>query len=173
MKIIKTRLLPIGAVLALAGTLLVITPKAAHAVVAALVQVANTTANPAITQDTSKQAAQAVEVFCTDAGNVCYSLLPGGNDSAPNQYSVPANQTLMVTSVDVTMVTTTAKTCEASVTLLTNGISRKAWEVDQIATNHFDYPTGFALAPGALLTMNQTSLTCRAIMTLEGYLTAN
>ena len=60
MKITKRTLLGWGAV-ALAITLLILAaPKAAHAIVATLVQVANTSANPAITQDVSKLASQNV-----------------------------------------------------------------------------------------------------------------
>ena len=68
MRFAKRLLMAAGAV-ALTGLMgTMIAPKAAHAVVSTLVQVANTIANPAITQDTSKTAAQLVNPSCDPSG---------------------------------------------------------------------------------------------------------
>jgi hypothetical protein len=50
MKLINNRFVQASAALAVVATLALVTPRAAHALAAALVQVSNTTANPAITQ---------------------------------------------------------------------------------------------------------------------------
>lgn len=70
-----------------------IAPKAVHGAVAALVQVANTTAAPALTLDISKSAAQGVNLFCTV--NQCV------NSGGVVAYVVPAGQNLIVTSLDI------------------------------------------------------------------------
>ena len=63
MQFLKRSSMVAGA-LALAALLLILAaPKRVHAAVAPLIQVANTIANPAITQDTSKTAAQLVNLF--------------------------------------------------------------------------------------------------------------
>ena len=65
----------------------------------ALVQVANTAANPAMTQDTSKQVSQIMELTCGAAAQKCMQLLP----DAPLQSSaitVPTGQTLVVTNIE-------------------------------------------------------------------------
>jgi len=101
MRFVKNLFIGIGAV-ALAGvTLTLLAPKTVHGAVATLVQVANTAANPAVTQDTTNQAAQIVTLFCTNVSGVqCNQVLPQGSYS-DGYYVVPAGQNLVVTSVDV------------------------------------------------------------------------
>ena len=64
------RILMVAGTAALAGILaLAIAPKAAHALVVTLVQVANTTANPVPTEDIRGTASQILELTCaTDTG---------------------------------------------------------------------------------------------------------
>jgi hypothetical protein len=54
MKIVRRLLIGAGAILLAAALLTLASPKSAHALVAALVQVTNTTANPAVTLDADK-----------------------------------------------------------------------------------------------------------------------
>jgi hypothetical protein len=64
-----------------------------------LVQVANAAANPAMTQDTSKQVSQIVKLTCGAAAQKCTRLLP----DAPLQsaaFTVPTGQTLVVTNIE-------------------------------------------------------------------------
>lgn len=83
-------------------------PRAAHAVVAALVQVTNTASRPLISQGIGNQAAQIVQIECgylpdTQTLEGC-NLIPATRifpSPAPNIYTVPNGQTLVVTSVDI------------------------------------------------------------------------
>jgi hypothetical protein len=85
--------------LACAAALLIVSfPKAAHAVAAALVQITNTTANPAVTQDVSKRAGEIVELNCDQQfyqTQYCYPLV------GDSPYVVPAGKSLVITTVDV------------------------------------------------------------------------
>src|SRR5208282_3787265 len=94
------RMLMIAGALALTGILgVAMAPKVAHGLVASMVQVANTAANPAITQETSKQVAQIVELTCGAANTTCTQVLP----DAPlptTAYTVPTGQTLVLTNVE-------------------------------------------------------------------------
>src|ERR1700722_4472252 len=88
------------------GALTLVVPRAAHAVAAALVQVTNTAANPATTQDTSKSASQLVTlgggrvIFNSDGAVQLGQALPGLPES-PTGYSVPLGTNLVITGVDV------------------------------------------------------------------------
>ena len=78
------------------AALMLAVPRAAHAVAAALVEVVNTTANPAITQDTSKQASQIVTLVCypansLPAANACIQIDARAHYSATQPYAVPSN----------------------------------------------------------------------------------
>ena len=93
------------------GGLLLVVPKAAHAITAALVQVVNTAANPAVTQDVSKLASQIVTLTPSPTADgvdlpphqktLLYQMFPNGTIAA-TPYVVPAGQSLVVTSMDVT-----------------------------------------------------------------------
>src|SRR6201997_5426256 len=92
-----------GGAAVLAAVLTLAAPRAAHAVVAALVQVANTTANPAVTQDTSKAASQIVHLTTLGQSAVSplsltalHQYIPGGTFGPA--YVVPAGQNLVITS---------------------------------------------------------------------------
>lgn len=77
-------------------------PRAVHAVVAAMVQVVNTTANPAITQDTSKQASQIVTLIgypTPTATSYSYQVQEDAT-CATVPYIVPAGMHLVVTTID-------------------------------------------------------------------------
>jgi hypothetical protein len=105
MRFVKSALMGTGA-LALAALLLsLLAPKAAHAIVATLVQVVNTTANPAITQDTSKQASQIVTLDCTPIastppGAVSCVQVDAQSFRSVAQYEVPAASRFILTSLE-------------------------------------------------------------------------
>jgi hypothetical protein len=71
-----------GGTLLAAGVLTIAVPRAAHAVTSALVQITNTIANPAVTQDVSRLAPQAVHLSCGIVhgglvqGTVCGQVSP-------------------------------------------------------------------------------------------------
>jgi hypothetical protein len=101
---------PMKAVAGTAGVLFVLllaAPRAAHAVAAALVQVANTTASPAVTQDVSKMASQLVELTAPiDAfpnGGIPVELSridPATGQIGASSFVVPPGQNFVITGVD-------------------------------------------------------------------------
>jgi hypothetical protein len=103
MRFTKLSLFIAGAV----GILMLGVPRAAHAVAAALVQVANTASSPVINQGIGNQAAQIVQIECTyNPGGFptqCVAVPATGITpyavGAP-PYVVPAGETLVVTAVD-------------------------------------------------------------------------
>jgi hypothetical protein len=158
-----------GAVALATAVLLLAAPRAAHAIAATLVQVTNTAANPAITQGTEKQAAQLVDLFAQPSSGEFFNVLPTGNFIYG--YTIPSNQYLVITGVDVT-----PATCQgsSSVTLVTSGsLEIKSWYVSGGITTHFDYPSGILLAPGLTPTASFSSTGCASFVQMHGYLTSN
>jgi hypothetical protein len=101
MKFAKSLLIGTSSVV-LAGFLLtLLAPKALRAVAATLVQVANTASNPAITQDTSRQASQIVTLSCV-TGGVCLQVNANSQYTVGAQYYVPSGQNLVITSIEYT-----------------------------------------------------------------------
>jgi len=109
MKFAKRLLMVFGAV-ALASILaIILTPKATHAVVSTLVQMTNTVANPGVTEDVSKTSSSIVNLICPTIGGAsdfCQEVLPDGEIAAGGFYIVPANQRLVIASIDVEPCTT-------------------------------------------------------------------
>jgi hypothetical protein len=101
MKLLKQAMAVLGTVMVVAIIAALVTPKTAHAIVATLVEVVNTTANPAITQDTSKQASQILTLYCPSTSSLmpCYQLDEQGVLSTI-QYTVPSTSHYVITSID-------------------------------------------------------------------------
>lgn len=102
---IPRSVLSLAAAIAAAGVLTLAVPRAAHAIAATLVQVVNTTANPAIAQDTSKQASQIVTLVCRPAvsfpaPNACIQIDGRAHISQTQPYAVPPNSNFVLTSFD-------------------------------------------------------------------------
>lgn len=102
---IPKSILSFGAVAVASGALTLAVPRAAHAIAATLVQIVNTTANPAITQDTSKQASQIVTLVCRPVvsfptSNACIQIDGRAHYSPTQPYAVPANSNFVLTSFD-------------------------------------------------------------------------
>jgi hypothetical protein len=96
-----------GSVAAAALALTLFVPKTAHAVAAAFVQVVNTAASPAIAQDVSKLASE--NVLLWNSGNTInphsaqfLSQVLANGSTAPSAFVVPAGESLVITSVDIT-----------------------------------------------------------------------
>jgi hypothetical protein len=151
--------------------LILAAPRAAHAIAATLVQVTNTTANPAITQSVGQQASQLASLGATTIGgqpSTFLSFLP--NNTYVLGYAVPANQYLVITSADIM-----AQGCPSVyVSLFVSNLQLQSWIVSGTNTSHFAYPSGFVIAPGAtpLEVVNGPS-SCSASLQLNGYLTSN
>jgi hypothetical protein len=81
-------------------------PRTVHAVAAALVEVTNTAANPAVTESVAFQAAQHVTLLCPTTE---FELAHPGDDycgTAPtssgyNPYVVPQSESFIVTAIDI------------------------------------------------------------------------
>src|SRR5579863_4422906 len=82
------------------SVLILAAPRAAHAIAATLVQVTNTPANPAVTQSVGQQASQLVNLLAIGSSGTQFSRVsPGG--LVTFGYTVPANQYLVITAVDL------------------------------------------------------------------------
>jgi len=165
MGLAKRFLMGTGAVAlaALIGTL--IAPKAAQAVVSTLVTVANTIANPAITQDTSKTASQLVNLFCDPSGGSarCISLDGGA------AFNVPAGQTLVITSVIITNMLGGSGTDTVELSTASFGWFQY-YLVPNATTSQFEYPSGIKIAAGYPI---WAAASIEHFVYVFGYLTAN
>lgn len=174
-RIVKTLAVILGAgLLVFVGAMF--GPRTAHAIVATLVQVANTTANPAITQDTSKQAAQVVSLLCQESPLLCIQILEAGG-IASGAYSVPTGLHLVVTSADVFV--NTPFTSPGTQMYLQNTASGEPYEYFNIPEGsggaQFNFGSGFSVASGSGLSLNEAFLSSggSVVFYVHGYLTAN
>ena len=161
MKLVKGMLMGIGAIALVASLLNLVAPKAVHGAVAALVDVANTTAAPALTLDISKSASQHVELSCAPAG--CFLL------SSFLPYVVPAGQNLVVTSVDIS-----TECCAGNAQLnIDTGSTGEGWLVpNDTLTHSFQYPSGIVYPAGVTFNSTVVSMNANvAFVFLEGFLT--
>jgi hypothetical protein len=144
-----------------------VTPKTAHALVAALVQITNTTNNPAITQDVSTTASQMVILTCR--------VLPSGDGSCAVtgtliQYVVPTGKSLVVTAVDIQNIGGPQNVTLNS-DIAGRDIAGLAAYQNISGQLHYAYPSGLFWAPGASVTISSSSLATSVF--LYGYLTSN
>jgi len=147
-------------------------PKVAHAVAAALVQVSNTAASPAVTQDVSKLSAQANQFWCPYSFVGCF-FYPG----TASAYTVPTGKTLMITAVDFVWEGSGAPTgnlytlyCGTS-PILANDVGE--WYLAGGASpTHYSYPTGFPAPSGCEIHV-VSSVQSNYDVIVRGYVTAN
>jgi hypothetical protein len=165
-------------------------PRAAHAVAATLVQVANTASTPVIAQGIGNQAAQIMQIECgygpdTIAPNTCFAMPASGIPAYPPPYSyvVPEGQTLVVTAVDILSGASAGSPCNSSALVgvmlnvppgATEGVTRKFWIVPAgTGTAHYVYPSGILFAPGtSIVYVRNFTTTCTLTLDMHGYLTA-
>ena len=171
-----------AAVVIAAGMLLVV-PRAAHAVAATLVQVVNTAANPAITQDTSKQASQIVTLVCNPvvtfpSSSACIQVDGHGQYSQIQPYAVPPTASLVITGLDYDPNGAPSGQGTLSILDQTNAVPiDNAFE--NIGVPNFSlplqvqFPSGIVLAgtarPAIVLSIGSTN----PFIYLHGYLTSN
>jgi hypothetical protein len=183
MKFAKRMLMVVGSVALAAMLLSVPAPKAVHATVAALVNVVNTAANPAGTEDISKAASQIVELQCLlaipEQTTSCESRSAGLTYSS---FTVPAGQTLIITSVDISAVPAGPGT--TAIALFQDHLGeREVWVVPSANVTQLQFPSsGIPISSGSTLIMqnisDDTSITsngstAQAAMVIHGYLTSN
>jgi hypothetical protein len=181
MVIWNTRAFKLGAGALALGAIGLLTPRAAHALAATLVQVTNTIANPAITQGTNTAASQLVLLQTPFGGSLSPNspltaldqIIPtSGLSTSP--YVVPAGQTLVVTGMDVT-----AYGPGGAFMVLVNpaagGNTPVAWvSVPKSGTQQQTFATGIAFPAGAqVLVFNSVGATGSADVFVRGYLTTN
>lgn len=175
----RKAIVPVLWLTAAALVLLLITPRAVHALVATLVQVANTTANPAITQDTSKQASQTVTLSCPIyilPALACYSIDQHGIFSFPTQYVVPSSANFVVTGMDY--VPLGVGTSSAILAIYDNGTTGSGYEEIKLANannqGQIMFPTGIVLGAGVTPRVSFVGPSTQIpLVTLHGYLTSN
>ena len=168
--------------------LVVCVPRAAHAVVAALVQVSNTVSAPAITQSVSEQAQQLLEVECifeqqVSPDSFCNFIAPTGLANGPSSaVTISPTQNFVITSVDLKVVGPGFSTCpydySSSVQINSPGgqITRKSRMVAaHSGTQHFAYPSGILIAGGTQFVgvsgVVSTTTPCSLTVDMFGYLT--
>jgi len=165
--------LSVGLVALTAGVLTLAAPRAVHAAAAVLVQVVNTAANPVITQSTPSQAAQLVNLEGNTSGPTfsSFASVSGGIVTVigtPPAYSVPANQALVITDVDI------QPTCSGPIEIVI-GIEtpNMAWSVSGPNTSHFEYRSGTVFPEGSTPHVAGSSSACPVDVRMHGYLTLN
>ena len=183
MRLAQRTLTRFGAVLLAAVVLSLIVPHAAHAVVATLVQLVNTAAAPAVTQDVSKLASQNVSFSSQlNDANPAPLISRGKDGVSGSAFTVPAGQTLILTSVNFTP--DSASNFAPTVLLQdsSNLNSRYGvwWAPAGVTaaggvSSQFTYPVGIAIQSGITpsLTVSQPGFLGIIGVDLQGYLTSN
>jgi hypothetical protein len=171
--------------LVLVSGVAVLTPRAVHAVVATLVQVVNTAANPAITQDTSKQASQILTLQCAPqtsypSTSSCLQVDDHGQ-AASTQYQVPASTHFILTSLEYVPL---GPSGNANLSIFDQNPSFSAFSqfeflgiTDLTKQTNFQFSSGIdmgsATQPAIVLEPPVSSLIGFYCIRLHGYLTAN
>lgn len=170
----------ITAGLAAVGVLSVFTAKPLLAQArAALVQVVNTAAAPAVSQDVSKLASQNISFLSSPVafpGSDSLHILgkDGQFNAAP--YTVPAGQTLIITSVD--FFPNSAFSFSPAVALKNSANAASlygVWLAASGVSTQFLYPTGIAIQGGTTPAFNISQPTFSGVLNVlvHGYLTSN
>jgi hypothetical protein len=178
MKFLKSLLMGTGGVVLAGLVLALLAPKAAHAVVATAVQVVNTSANPAITEDASRQASQIVTISCTLTTErfppACASFLPngqlGGTPGPHGGYVVPANQYFVLKSMD-----TSFSSAPLSITIMLFNPQNVSFSIEGVSVpgnSQMSFSSGIVAGPGMEIVPFE-GLPEVNIVTLHGYLTSN
>jgi hypothetical protein len=174
MQFAKRLFLGLGAVALMAVLLTLAAPKAVHGLVATLVQVANTAANPVVAQDTSKTAAQIVTETCDVPSGYGYGVIPCGPNpnTDPKGYIVPSGQNWIVTSLTITSNGTTGR---KSVRIANGNGDEfdRTFQVQNGVTTQFSFPSGIVIHAGDDLIVISTPGSDGEDVLVNGYLTAN
>ena len=185
MRIMRKLLMGVGATALVALLLTLIAPKAAHAVVAAMVQVTNTAAAPAITQGVPNLSSQIITLGntaslarCT-SGSPCpfFELSPqGGALAGTTNYTTPATQSFVITSIDFSPIGGSGPLRVALENVSAHQSYEEYYVPDGLLTN-LQNSSGLVIGPGVQLGM-VTSVpsgpgTTFMNVYLHGYLTSN
>jgi hypothetical protein len=187
MKFTKRILIVTGVLVTAAATPFLV-PSAAHAVIATLVQVVNTTANPVPITDVSRSATQNVELTCsfpaagTLAGLGCGQISSTCTMLSPScpQYTVPSGENLVLTTISITANGSTS----ALIGIIPYNPATSAdyiWQLFSVhagTTAQLQFPvSGVVMGPGIQPTLaiepGGTDNTTGGTALLVGYLTPN
>ena len=151
--------------------------KPARALVATLVEVVNTPATPAFTQDVSKTASQIVELqglVSPGATTAPISVTPAGASGGP--FKVPAGQKFVITTVEIVPLSLTTGFTTLSLEQ-NSGTGRESWQVsNSTSITQLQYPSGIVMAAGAepqLFIFTGNGNPVGEQVAIHGYLTSN
>ena len=161
------------AVLVMAFSLAV--PRAAHAVVAALVEVANTSANPVPTMDVYRSASQIIELVCPTGlpGGDCTQVTPFVS-SFPPAFTVPMGQHFVITELE-SLCTGGGTAVITILYTVSPSVSEEAfWGIPcQGETDEIVLAPGKAIPPGDTIFSRSSGTPTILVTIIRGYLTTN
>jgi hypothetical protein len=167
--------LPVAAAASLAVVLSLAAPRAVHAISAALVNVTNTAASPAIGQGVDRLASQNVMLVSVETSPALAS--PLGRMSPDGTYSlsafvVPSGQSLVITSIDV--YPHSAGTFNFAIANGVSGNPREFGTLQGPYTMLFQYSSGVVFPAGeSVQFVNYSTSPDVMAVTAHGYLTSN
>jgi hypothetical protein len=163
--------------------LALVTPRAAHASSATLFHALRSAGAPVTAEAASVQVSRFVTLTATPLVGVTvnfHEVSPSGSANSLLEYVVPADQNLVITSVEITPVLSGASTTPAHVFLLGPpsllfpfplvSVDYGNWLVSNQVMTELQYPTGFVIGAGV---SPKISAEMECVVTLHGYLSPN
>jgi len=170
MKLLGKSVISAGALTAAALLVAISSPRTVHALGDELVSIANTATHPAIVEEVPHLPSHVITllgfVASTSNSDPLIQLLPNG--TANYFFSVPAGQSLVITSVEVTPPSNT--TTWISLSSGSNGYYG-SWSVASNGTGEFPLSSGIVVPSGTTLYVNGNAVSTE--ITVYGYLSAN
>jgi len=170
MKLLGKSVISAGALTAAALLVAISSPRTVHALGDELVSIANTATHPAIFEEVPHLPSHVITllgfVASTSNSDPLIQLLPNG--TANYFFSVPAGQSLVITSVEVTPPSNT--TTWISLSSGSNGYYG-SWSVASNGTGEFPLSSGIVVPSGTTLYVNGNAVSTE--ITVYGYLSAN
>jgi len=155
MNVLRRIAMSIGGTAAVALVIGLAAPKTVHAVVSALVTVANTSANPVPTTDVMRSVAQNVELHCQPGPGgrpSCIVIPPTGQVGPEPEYVVPSGSNLVIADVELFAAQGSPVSFLLFSTTPANPQPVEDWIVAGDGTTHeFEFPSGIVIPPGATL----------------------
>ncbi len=178
--LVRKHLLSISAVCGGVLLLGVLTPKAVHAVAAALVQVTNTTASPVPVWQAKTAASQQILLQTPFGGTVVtgsqvtmVQLSPTQGITNQNGYTVPAGQNLVVTGVDLILYAKQTSPAFLRINIPNQGVYASEYFNELAAgMQQFKFDNGLVYPAGTQVIFDNSGGTANMEVVVRGYLTA-
>jgi len=175
MNVLRKAVSALGGIFLAALLIAALAPKATHGLVAALVQVTNTSSNPAATLDNAHAAPWIVDLVCAaaPAGGNTGSCGPGGA-----AFTVPGGLALVITSMEFTPATPGAGVYAPQLITTTGGVNSDRGEQYYLpcaSTTQLQFPSsGIVIGPNQELSFNNLKGSACGIylINIHGYETA-